>query len=142
MASKRSINLSTAFDHIKTAFRVCVTTPAVKTFKASKRVHGLLLQMYDEWHPKRLDLTRRQRVVVVFLLEIMYWAVCVGAVYAIIKLITLDVSGVLSVVYAILATAIILSFVAIVVWTYSTYGFKIGTIALIILIIIAAVLLN
>ena len=98
--------------------------------------------MYDEWHPKRMNFTRRQRVAVVFMLEIMYWAICIGAVYAIIELITLDVSGILSVVYAILATAIILSFVAIVVWIYSTYGIKIGTIALIILIIIAAVLLN
>ena len=142
MASKRSLNASRAFDHIKTAFRVCVATPAVKTFKASRSVHGLLSQMYDEWHPKRLNFTRRQRVAVVFLLEIMYWAVCVGAVYAIIALVSLNVSGVLSVVYAILATAIILSFVAIAVWIYSTYGLKIGTIALIILIIIAAVLLN
>ena len=142
MASKRSLNASRAFDHIKTAFRVCVATPAVKTFKASRSVHGLLSQMYDEWHPKRLNFTRRQRVAVVFLLEIMYWAVCVGAVYAIIALVSLNVSGVLSVVYAILVTAIILSFVAIAVWIYSTYGLKIGTIALIILIIIAAVLLN
>ena len=142
MASKRSLNASKALDHIKTAFRVCVATPAVKTFKASRSVHGLLSQMYDEWHPKRLNFTRRQRVAVVFLLEIMYWAVCIGAVYAIIALLSLNVSGVLSVVYAIIVTAIFLSFVAIVVWIYSTYGLKIGTIALVILIIIAAVLLN
>ena len=142
MASKRSLNASRAFDHIKTAFRVCVATPAVKTFKASRSVHSLLSQMYDEWNPKRLNFTRRQRVAIVFLLEIMYWAVCIGAVYAIIALLSLNVSGVLSVVYAIIVMAIFLSFVAIVVWIYSTYGLKIGTIALVILIIIAAVLLN
>ena len=142
MASKRSLNASRAFAHIKTAFRVCVATPAVKAFKASRSTHGLLSQMYDEWHPKRLNFTRRQRIAVVFLLEIMYWAVCIGVVLAIVALITLNVSGVMSVVYAIIATAVFLSFAAIVVWTYSTYGIKIGSIALIILIIIAAVLLT
>ena len=140
MTSRLSFNPSKTFEFVKTAFRVCVVTPTVKTYKSLRDVHGLLSQMYNNWYPGRLNFTRWQRVTVVFLLEVMFWAICIGIVLAVISLITLNISGLVSVFSALLVIAFILLFVAIILWIYSAFGFKMGSIALVVLIIVLAII--
>ena len=138
MTTEQPSKSSKIADFIKTAFQVVIATPFHWLVATAKKTRVWLSYMYAYWHPPRLK--PWQKTGIVFMLEIVYWAVVMAIILAVIALLTFNPMGAFSALAALILVLIVVVAVAVVVGVYSTYGAIGGTIALFALIIILAII--